>query len=180
MSVAVLFAEGFEEIEAITIVDVLRRAEIKTYMVGLESLTVTGAHDIRMKMDCLLRDLTESELVMTVLPGGLPGSTNLRDSKEVITHLKGMNHLGKYTAAICAAPIALEKAGLLEGKKATSYPAFEEQLTSADYQQERVVQDGNIITSRGPATALEFSLKLVEVLGKPDAAEALSQGMLLK
>jgi protein deglycase len=168
MKVMVILAEGFEEIEAITIIDILRRANISVISVGLTSRTITGSHSITISSDSLIDDELSklSEYQMVVLPGGLPGSNNLRDDSRIISLLQKMNQEKKYTAAICAAPIVLAKAGLLDGKKATSYPGQLEKLSLPTTQvvKESVVVDGTVITSGGPATAIEFSLALVEIL----------------
>ena len=166
--VMVILAEGFEEIEAVTIIDILRRANIDVVSVGLISKTIKGSHNIIILSDSLLDSELDklSEYQMVVLPGGLPGSYNLRDDDRVISLLQKLNQEKKYTAAICAAPIVLAKAGLLDGKKATSYPSQLEKLslTTTTIVKESVVVDGTVITSRGPATAIEFSLTLVETL----------------
>ena len=144
--IAVVFAEGFEEIEALSPVDVFRRAGFDCSMLGLES----GNFD---------------EYDLVVLPGGMPGSTNLRDHEGLITALQARNKAGKYIAAICAAPIVLNRAGLLEGRKFTCFPGVEEQIASGEHQTDLVVVDGNIITSRGAGTALAFAYALVDLLG---------------
>ena len=171
--VAVMLANGFEEIEALTVVDVLRRANITCEMVGLED-KVTGSHGIQVIPDSVFEgDLSDYDLV--VLPGGMPGSANLRDNEVLIDELQGLNQAGKL-AAICAAPIVLNRAGLLSDKKFTCYDGVQEQIADGSYIKETVVVDGNIITSRGPATALAFSYYLVEMLGGD--AESLRKGML--
>ena len=172
--VAVMLANGFEEIEALTVVDVLRRANITCEMVGLED-KVTGSHGIQVIPDSVFEeDLSDYDLV--VLPGGMPGSANLRDNEVLIDELQGLNQAGKKLAAICAAPIVLNRAGLLSDKKFTCYDGVQEQIADGSYIKETVVVDGNIITSRGPATALAFSYHLVEILGGD--AESLRKGML--
>ena len=163
--VAVLFAEGFEEGEALTIVDIIRRANIECHIVGVKDELIRGAHDIVVKADCILDEST-SECDMVVLPGGLPGATNLRDDEKVIKLIQKMNEQNKFISAMCAAPIALEKAGVLENKNYTAYPGYNEKIkTSGTYLEDEVVVDGNLVTSRGPATAYAFAYKLVDVLG---------------
>lgn len=172
--VAVILANGFEEIEALTVVDVLRRANITCHMVGFED-TVTGSHAIQVQADQVFNgDLSDYDMV--VLPGGMPGSAHLRDNELLISELQKCNQGGKKLAAICAAPIALNRAGLLEGKNFTCYDGVQEQIADGHYHKETVVVDGNIITSRGPATALAFAYHLVETLGGD--AESLRNGML--
>lgn len=175
VNVAVLFAPGFEEIEAITPVDVFRRASFDVDMIG-DAKEVTGAHDITMRVDRLFDETDFSQYDLIVVPGGLPGSTNLRDDDRVIQLLQQANENEKMLAAICAAPIVLAKAGLLDGKKHTNAPGFEKEIPYGDHQSDAVVViDGNIATSRGAATALEFSYQLVDQLGGD--AESLREAM---
>lgn len=161
--IAVLFADGFEEIEALTVVDVLRRAEFDCQMVGLQA-QMTGSHGITVQMDQVWTpDLPLFDLL--VLPGGMPGAKNLRDHEELRNWIAQTEAQGNFVAAICAAPIALEKAGLLDNRSYTSYDGFEKEIQAGHYKKETVVQDGRVITSRGPASALAFSYALVDVLG---------------
>lgn len=172
--VAVILANGFEEIEALTVVDVLRRANITCHMVGFGE-KVTGSHAIQVQADRVFNgDLSDYDMI--VLPGGMPGSAHLRDNEQLITELQKFDTIGKKVAAICAAPIALNRAGLLEGRNFTCYDGVQEQIADGHYHKETVVVDGNIITSRGPATALAFAYHLVEILGGD--AESLRNGML--
>jgi 4-methyl-5(b-hydroxyethyl)-thiazole monophosphate biosynthesis len=177
--VCVLFADGFEEIEAITIVDILRRAEVDVTTVGIDGTRVQGSHSIVVEADKALGDVSDESWDMVILPGGLPGATNLRDHPDVQQLLKTQSSSGGRLAAICAAPIALGAAGVLEGKRATSYPGFEAELIGADCVEDRVVVDGNVITSRGPGTSIEFALTLVSELRGAQVAAALRQGMLV-
>ena len=179
-SVCVLLAEGFEEIEAVTIVDVLRRAGVDVVTLGVEGRQVLGSHGLKLEADKILREGADHEWHMVILPGGMPGSENLRDHPEVQALVKRQSEKGGRLAAICAAPIALASAGVLEGRRATSYPGFGGALAGSDYREERVVVDGNIITSRGPGTAMEFSLRLVEELKGREAAAALAESMLFR
>ena len=174
--VAVILADGFEEIEALTVVDVLRRAKIECDTISINKIEVTGAHNISVKADSIISDkLKEYDLI--VLPGGMPGSTNLRDNNKVIEIVKYFSENNKLIGAICAAPIVLAKADVIDGRTITSYPGYEEELSKANYISDKiVVEDGNIITSRGPATALEFSYKLLEKLGV--SYKELSDGMM--
>ena len=172
--VAVILANGFEEIEALTVVDVLRRANITCHMVGFGE-KVIGSHAIQVQADRVF-DGNLSEYDMIVLPGGMPGSAHLRDNEQLITELQKFEKIGKKVAAICAAPIALNQAGLLEGRNFTCYDGVQEQIANGHYHKETVVVDGNVITSRGPATALSFAYHLVETLGGD--AESLRNGML--
>ena len=163
--VAVMLAEGFEEGEALTIVDILRRANIECHTISIAGEKVCGCHDIVVKVDSIISDDVK-EYDMVVLPGGLPGATNLRDDDRVIKLLKEMNQAGKFVCAMCAAPIVLGKAGVLEGKNFTAYVGYDEKIeTTGSFKEDSVVVDGNLVTSRGPATAYAFAYKLVDVLG---------------
>jgi len=179
--ILVVLADGFEEIEAITIIDVLRRAELDVTVAGIGSNTIKGAHNITIKTDTTL-DAYKTLPDALVLPGGLPGAENLKNSAQLITLIKELHKKNHLIAAICAAPaIVLTPTGILNGKKATCYPGFETQFNDQiTFTEERVVKDENLITSRGPGTALEFSLEIVKTLTQPEKAQALSQGMLLK
>ncbi|MFL0197065.1 DJ-1 family glyoxalase III [Clostridium sp. WILCCON 0269] len=176
----VLLAEGFEEIEALTCVDVLRRANIHCITCSINSKKdVTGAHGISVNADSLLEAVNVDEYHAVILPGGMPGTINLRDDEKVIEFIKKLHTENKIVAAICAAPIVLKKAGIIEGKKVTSYPGFEEELASDNYSEESVVQEGNLITSRGPATAIYFVFKILENLVDKNIVENLKKDMLL-
>lgn len=169
MRVAVLFAQGFEEGEALTIVDILRRAQIDCDIVG-ESDSVVGAHNIVVKSDRLIDDIKVSDYEMVVLPGGRPGADNLRDNDTVIRLIKEMNKAQKWIGAMCAAPIALERAGVLENRNYTAYVGYDKVIKSGHFVEDIVVVDKNIVTSRGPATVYAFAYALVDVLGKDSLA----------
>ncbi len=183
MSVRVLvpLAAGFEEIEAATIIDVLRRAELDVVTAALASTDVVGAHGVTITADMTLdAALTDGDFDAVVLPGGMPGAAHLRDDARVRKALVDVVERGGTAAAICAAPIALEAAGVLAGRRATCYPGFGEQLTSAAERcDDRVVMDGPVVTSAGPGTALEFATALVERLVDEATADALRAGLLL-
>ena len=174
--VAVILADGFEEIEALTVVDVLRRANITCHMVGFEA-QVTGSHAIQVQADRVF-DGDLSDYDMIVLPGGMPGSAHLRDNEQLIAELQKFEQVGKKVAAICAAPIVLNRAGLLKDKEFTCYDGVQEQIADGHYSKETVVVDGQLTTSRGPATALAFAYNLVEQLGGD--ANALREAMLYR
>ena len=177
-SVAVFLASGFEEIEAVTVIDVLRRADLHVTVAGLQEGLITGSHDITVKPDVTLDAIRADAFDMVVLPGGLPGTIHLREDPRVLDFLKKMQEAGKYTCAICAAPIVLKAADVTGGKAVTSHPVVQEELKGLDYREDRVVKDGTMVTSRGPGTALEFSLELVRILAGPEKAAELSAMML--
>ena len=172
--VAVIFAPGFEEIEALTVVDVLRRAQIQVDMVGCAD-SVRGSHAITVEMDQVW-PLSLAPYDAVVLSGGMPGAATLRDQEDLVHALKAHHQAGKLVAAICAAPIALAQAGLLADKTYTCYDGFEQQITDGHYVKELVVVDDRVITSRGPASAMAFAYELVDQLG--GNAQALRQAML--
>lgn len=171
-----ILAEGFEEIEALAVVDILRRGLVKVTLAALDFKLVDGAHDIMVKADCLLETLPEFDYDMIILPGGSKGTDNLQDSEVVTNLIKRFDVEGKWIAAICAAPRILDHIGLLKGKKATSYPETKAEMHHATWVDEAVVVDGKIITSQGPGTALEFGFKLLEVL-KPEHVEEIKKAM---
>ena len=167
---AILLAPGFEEGETLTVADILRRAGLGCDLVGF-STNMEGSHQVEVQCDRTLEelDLDRPEYEMVILPGGLPGATNLRDNDKVMELLHMMDRTEKYVAAICAAPIALERAGILEGKDYTAYVGYDQKIRAGRYRQDIVVQDGKLITSRGPATAYAFAYALVDALGGDSA-----------
>jgi 4-methyl-5(b-hydroxyethyl)-thiazole monophosphate biosynthesis len=177
MRVLVPLADGFEEIEAVTVVDVLRRAPLEVVTAALGESPVRGSHGIALVADARLDDVRADDFDAVVLPGGMPGSRNLRDDERVLSIVRAMASANKLVAAICAAPIALEAAGVLAGRRATSFPGNE--LPSARYVEDRVVVDANVVTSRAAGTAFEFALRLVAELRGADAAEKLRSNMLV-
>lgn len=179
--VVVVLAEGFEEIEATTPIDVLRRAGLEVTVAGLSGTSVRGAHGITVGCDATLAALGFVPDAI-VLPGGLPGAENLGASPAVKALTLKVRDAGGLCAAICAAPaLTFAHYGLLDGKRATCYPSFERHFgPGVRHSEERVVVDGRIVTSRGPGTALEFSLKLAELLAGADTAKTLSEGMLAR
>ena len=164
MKAIVLFKEGFEELEALSVVDVLRRADVKCDMLGMDSMEVTSSHGVKLTMDDLF-DESAYDADVVVLPGGMPGASALRSDQRVIDILKDFNQKGKWIAAICAGPISLEKAGIIENKQFTCYPGFENEIPSGIYQDSLTCIDQNIITGRGPAAGLEFAYTILEKLG---------------
>lgn len=173
--VLVPLAEGFEEVEAVTVIDLLRRAGIEV-VTASRADSVTGAHGVIVAPDASLADALGEEWDMAVLPGGLPGADNLAADEDLVTMLKAMAESERFTAAICAAPKVLAKAGLLDGKMITHYPGALDGIPLADTisTQDVVAKDGKVITSRGPGTAMDFALTLIETLqgkGKRDEVE---------
>jgi len=172
--VLVPLAEGFEEIEAVAVVDLLRRAGIEVSTASLAGVRVTGSHGITIEADMAIDDALAADFDMIVLPGGMPGAEHLKRDARVIALLQRFANDGRYTAAICAAPGVLAHAGLLDGRRATSFPGFlrADSAPGIALSEAPVVVDGKLVTSRGPGTAIEFSLALVELLCGRDAADA--------
>lgn len=165
-SVLVPLAQGCEELEAVTIIDLMRRANINVITAGLDAQTITASRGVVLTADTTLDLVLQDEFDMIVLPGGMPGSKHLNDDQRLHTLLKAMDHSGKFIAAICAAPTVLATAGLLKNRRATSYPGHLDAMNEPDitYVTDDVVRDGNITTSRGPGTAIDFTLCLIEIL----------------
>jgi len=177
--VAVILADGFEEIEAMAIVDVLRRAGIETVMAGLHGGPLIGSRKVRVIPDAVIDTIRSDDFDMLVLPGGQPGTDNMNADDRVKDLVKDFSRKGKLIGAICAAPMVLADAGVLQGKHATSYPSCRDKLYGALYEEKTVVTDGNILTSRGPGTALHFGLALVERLAGKEKAQAIKEAMLV-
>lgn len=178
--VVVAIANGFEEIEAVSIIDVLRRAEIDVTIAAVETKQLQGAHNIKIEADCMINEVNHEDFDMLVLPGGLPNAFTLADSKEVQQLAKDMKEKDKYVTAICAAPYALHKADVLN-ENFTCYPSFEQRIRENGYHKDKnVVVDGKVITSRGPATAMQFALELVKVLKGEEVFNSLKEGLLAK
>lgn len=179
MKIYVFLAEGFEEIEAVTIIDVLRRAKMNVQTVSVtKRKEVTGSHNMTLTADLLFDTENLKDGAMLVLPGGMPGTTNLGAHTGLASLLTDYFERNLWLAAICAAPIVLGKLGLLKGRMATCFPGCEADLTGATCSTSNIVEDGKIITSRGPGTAMDFSLKLVEVLAGAELSNKLRIGML--
>lgn len=177
-SVLVPLLPGFEEIEAVTLIDVLRRAEIPVVVASEAAGAVEGSHGVSVLAPIALADVAAGDLAAIVLPGGLPGAQHLADSPAVQRLIRAVAAAGGYTCAICAAPMALAAAGVHEGHRVTSYPGFDRYLDGAQYVEDRVVVDGKVATSRGPGTALEFALTLVGLLRGSDIEKQIEQQML--
>ena len=178
---AILFAEGYEEVEALTVVDLLRRAKIGCDIVAVDDgVELTGSHGIRVGADKTLSQLVMEEYDGLILPGGLRGVNNLAADERVIDLLRRFAAAGKLTAAICAGPTVLAKAGLLQGRKACCYPGMEDELTGAVACTDAVVADGSIITSRGLGTAIPFALALVAYFQGEAQALALAKAIVFQ
>ena len=177
--VCVMLADGFEEIEALTVVDVLRRADVDVRTVSVSNEeTVKGAHGILVSVDQGLSSCVAEQTEMIVLPGGMPGTTNLFECGALQNFLVQCRDRAVTIAAICAAPMILGEWGFLDGKKATCYPGFESHLKGAIHSAERVVHDGIFITSKGPGTAMEFALYLAGLLKGEGVSAQLASGMI--
>ena len=175
--VLVPLAQGCEELEAVTIIDLLRRAEIHVVTAGLDSNPVTASRKTVLIPDTDLDTALKDDYDMVVLPGGLPGSDHLENDERIKNILLKMANSEKYTAAICAAPKVLSNAGLLKDKKATCYPTVLESNNDTEITNEAVVIDGKVITSRGPGTAMDFSLSLIEVLEGKEKRDEVEKGL---
>jgi 4-methyl-5(b-hydroxyethyl)-thiazole monophosphate biosynthesis len=171
--VLVTIADGIEEIEAVCIIDVLRRAGAEVTVASVDNLQVTASRSVKLVADSPIKDCVDKTYDLIALPGGMPGAEHLRDSRELIEMLKQQKQEGRLYGAICASPVVvLQHHHLLDGRKATTHPSFSNRLENREEIDSRVVVDGNCVTSRGPGTAIEFSLKLVEILyGKEKASE---------
>lgn len=179
--IAVFFAEGFEEIEALTVVDLCRRAGIETLMVGVTNpVCVTGSHKITVRMNMGLEQIDFEALDMIVLPGGMPGTKNLEACPQLMKQVDDFYAKGRGVAAICAAPSILGHRGILKGKKACCYPGFEEHLDGANVTFEPVEVADNVITGRGMGCAIDFGLAIVAKYAGREAAEKLSKGIVYK
>lgn len=179
--VCVFLADGFEEIEGLTVVDLLRRAEVDVTTVSITGeLTIHGAHGIDVQADKLFDEVEYDKQDMVVLPGGMPGTLHLGEHAGVKGVLEQFYQEKKFIAAICAAPSVLGKYGMLKGRKATSYPGFEEALLGAEYVYDEVAVDDFVITSRGMGTAIVFSLALIEKLNGKEQAEKIGKSIIYK
>lgn len=176
--VLIPLAKGFEEIEAVSLIDVLRRAKINVVVAGVDTIKIVGAHNIQIETECLVSEISSDELDMIVLPGGWGGTNALAENADIMRLLREMDAKEKMIGAICAAPFALNKAGVLKYNY-TCYPSVEGDIRTEGYtSDEDVVVDGNIMTSRGPGTAICFALAIVEKLKDTQTALSLKEGLL--
>ena len=178
MKVAVYFATGYEEVEALSVVDVLRRGDIEVVMVGVDGKTVVSSHQVSINMDVQIDEVNHEEIDMMVLPGGVPGVYNLAKNETLVKQLKAFKEQGKWLAAICAAPSVLGNLGLLQGEKATCYPGFEDKLLGCEHLEDRVVVSNHIVTGKGAGAALEFGYKILEVLKDKEISDKIRKAMI--
>lgn len=171
--IAVFLADGFEEIEAVSIIDILRRADIETTTISISgNREVNGSHKIKILADKLFNEINIDDYSMIVLPGGMPGSKNLNEHPGLREQILNFHEQNKMLGAICAAPLVFGNLGILKNKKATCYPGYENQLHGAVVTGEKTEVSGNIITGKGAGVAIDFSLKIVETIkGEPLATE---------
>lgn len=172
-----ILASGFEELEATAVADVMCRCGIEVVVAGLEDIDVTGSHGLKFRTDRLLAECPAAEFAGVYLPGGMPGAVNLLNSAAVIDRLKDVAAAGGVTAAICAAPIVLARAGLLSGRRFTMYPGFESYLGGLTPTGNLSEQDGNVVTGRGPGAVFAFAARLAERLEVGSRVAAVFDGM---
>ena len=175
---AVLLADGFEEIEAVAAIDVLRRAGVKVWVAAVGSSPVQGSHGMVIHADVRLGEVADHAFDAVVLPGGMPGALNLAASQEVLTMLRRTRDAGGIVAAVCAGPLALHAAGLTAGRRVTSHPSVADRLTGAIHTGRRVETDGQMVTGQAAGSAIEFALAVVAALGLPEQARAVADAML--
>lgn len=179
--IGIFMADGCEEIEGLAVVDIIRRAKLEITMISISSTkNITGSHGICFLADTMKEEVTFADLDGIVLPGGMPGTLRLGEDITVNGVVKQFAREGKLVAAICAAPSVLGAAGILEGKKATCHPGFEEKLTKAEFVEEEVVRDGNIITSRGMGTAVAFGLEIARYFTDDEMVEELRKALVYR
>ena len=178
MKAVVPLAEGFEEIEFSTIVDILRRAGVEVTTASLKQGFVEGAHGVRVMPDSSIDKVSAADFDVVIIPGGSPGFVNLGEDQRVLDLIKEMDKAGKYVGAICGAPSVLSKVGVVKGKKATIHPGHKDMLFGAEYVDQRVVVEGRVITSQAPGTAMDFAMKLVEILLGRDKMEEVNARVL--
>ncbi len=179
MKVAVFFGTGYEEIEALSVVDVLRRGKVEVKMVGVTGCEVTSSRGITVKMDEIIENLDFEQIDMIVLPGGVPGVNSLEESELLKKHIKEFSQKQKWIGAICAAPSILGHLGVLVNEEATCYPGYESELGCKNIVEQGVVVSGRFVTARGAGYSLLFGLKLLEIIKGKDIAEGINKGMLI-
>ena len=175
--VYILLADGFEEIEALAVADILRRAGVPAMLTGVRDIDVIGSHDICVEADITISEVDFDDVDAVILPGGMPGTENLAKSKAVCDMVKDTFSKQKLVCAICAAPLVLGRLDILRGKKATCFPGFENELKGAEISIDKVCKDGNVITSKGPGTAHDFAFEIVKALKGQEVAEKVKSSM---
>lgn len=180
MKVVVFFATGYEEIEALAVVDVLRRGSIEVIMAGVDGEVVKSGRNIPIVMDQKAEQIVYNEVDMIVIPGGVPGVHNLFASELVKKQIHAFKEAGKWIGAICAGPGVLGKLGVLQGEKATCYPGVEHELIGCEIIKERVIRSGKIITGIGAGASLEFALELLKALVGEEKSHQIKEGMLVE
>ena len=171
-------ADGFEETEAIAVIDVIRRSGISVTTVSIKDrLEVTGSHNIKVMADSKINDVDFDKADMLFLPGGVTGTNNLGGCEKLCSELKSFAQNGKRLAAICAAPSILGQLGLLEGKKATCYPGWEDKLPGAEYIPEKVITDGNISTGKGMGASIDLGLEIVSILESSEKSQEIGKSI---
>lgn len=179
--VCVFLADGMEEIEALTVVDICRRAQVDTMTVSItDSHDVLSSHGIKLQADALLADIDFDEASMIVLPGGMPGTLNLEACEPLMQKVEEFNRKERYIAAICAAPSILGHRGILDGRNACCYPSFEEELGKAVVSRNPVEVSGHIVTSRGMGTAIDFALAIVALMKGQACADGVKEAIIYK
>lgn len=174
-SALVILSPGFEEIEAITVIDLLRRASVAVTVAGLGDKTITGSHDITVTADTELQKADHTQFDILILPGGQPGTYNMKKEPKIIKWLQERHANGQLIGAICAAPTVLDAAGIMENVKLTSFPAEKGTFAKSVYLEEKVVKDRHIITSRGVGTAIDFALALIVELADQNTADEIKE-----
>ena len=178
MKVAVYFATGYEEVEALSVVDILRRGGVEVLMVGADGKKVVSSRNhVNINMDILVEEVNHEEIDMMVLPGGIPGVDNLIANETLVENLKAFKEKGKWLAAICAAPSVLGRLGLLKGEQATCYPGYEEQLLDCEHVAERVVVSNHVITAVGAGASLDFGYKILEMIKGKELSDKIRTAM---
>ncbi len=180
MKALIILASGFEEIEAITVIDILRRADIQVDICTLDNINVRGAHSISITTEKCISDINTDDYDAVILPGGLPGATNLRDNSLVVEVVKDIFRSDNLVASICAAPIVLEECEISNEIDGTCYPGFEKYINFKNYVDKPVVKSGNVITAMGPAFSMNFALEIVEYLLSKEDRLLLEKDLLLK
>ncbi len=178
-TIVILLENGFEEIEMMIPADVLKRVGFEVVLAGVQK-TVTGSHNIKIETDVQIHEIDPAYFDCVILPGGMPGSTNLKKNPDVLTLIQKMNSAGKIIAAICAAPIVLMQAGILKGKKAAGHPSIRNELVGVMYSPAMTESSGNIITGKGPGAAYEFTAKIAEIMGKKAELDKVLADMFVK